>query len=51
MDLGKKFSLDQATLIIGRSSKCDIQVDQESVSRNHARIVRTGKSIAIRDLD
>ena len=50
MDLGKKFNLDTATVNIGRSSKCDIQVDQESVSRNHARIINTGKSLILRDL-
>ena len=36
--------------MIGRSSKCDIQIDQESISRNHSKIVNTGKSILIRDL-
>jgi diguanylate cyclase (GGDEF)-like protein len=36
--------------VIGRSSKCDIQIDQESISRNHTKIVNTGKSILIRDL-
>ncbi len=35
---------------MGRSSKCDIQIDQESISRNHSKIVNTGKSILIRDL-
>src|SRR5690349_16935073 len=50
MDLGKKFNLDTPTVNIGRSSKCDIQVDQESVSRNHARIINTGKSLILRDL-
>ena len=50
MDLGKKFNLDQPAIIIGRSSKSDIQVDQESVSRNHSKIINTGKSIILRDL-
>src|SRR5438094_151582 len=50
MDLGKKYNLDQATIILGRSSKTDIQIDQESVSRNHAKIINNGKSILIRDL-
>jgi diguanylate cyclase (GGDEF)-like protein len=50
MELGKKFNLDTPTLIIGRSSKSDIQIDQESVSRNHAKIENTGKSVIIRDL-
>jgi diguanylate cyclase (GGDEF)-like protein len=50
MELGKKFNLDAPSIIIGRSSKSDVQVDQESVSRNHAKIVNSGKSILIRDL-
>lgn len=49
-DLGKKYNLDTPSLIIGRSSKCDIHVDQESVSRNHAKIVNSGKRLLIRDL-
>lgn len=49
-ELGKKYNLDAASLVLGRSSKCDIQIDQESISRNHSKIVNTGKSILIRDL-
>jgi diguanylate cyclase (GGDEF)-like protein len=49
-DLGKKYNLDASTLVLGRSSKCDIQIDQESVSRAHTKIINTGKSIRIRDL-
>ncbi len=49
-DLGKKHNLDGATLVLGRSSKCDIQIDQESVSRAHSKIINSGKSIRIRDL-
>ena len=49
-DLGKKYNLDTPSLIIGRSSKCDIHIDQESVSRNHAKIVNSGKRLLIRDL-
>jgi diguanylate cyclase (GGDEF)-like protein len=50
LDLGKKYNLDQPAVIIGRSSKADIQIDQESVSRNHAKIINTGKTIMLRDL-
>src|SRR5207245_2126485 len=50
VELGKKYNLDVPTIIIGRSSKSDIQIDQESTSRNHSKIVNTGKSILIRDL-
>jgi diguanylate cyclase (GGDEF)-like protein len=49
-ELGKKYNLNAPSLVIGRSSKCDIQIDQESISRNHTKIVNTGKSILIRDL-
>jgi diguanylate cyclase (GGDEF)-like protein len=49
-ELGKKHNLNASSLLIGRSSKCDIQIDQESTSRNHSKIVNTGKSILIRDL-
>jgi diguanylate cyclase (GGDEF)-like protein len=50
IDLGKKFNLDKPSIIIGRSSKCDIQVDQESISRNHAKLINDGKTVEVRDL-
>ena len=50
MELGKKFNLEGQTIILGRSAKSDIQIDQESVSRNHAKIMNTGQSIILRDL-
>jgi len=49
-DLGKKYNLDAPNLVLGRSSKCDIQIDQESVSRAHSKIVNAGRAIRIRDL-
>lgn len=49
-ELGKKFNLDTTSVVVGRSSKCEIQIDQESISRNHSKIVNTGKSILVRDL-
>ena len=50
LELGRKYNLDTANVVIGRSSKSEIQIDQESVSRNHAKIINTGKSIILRDL-
>lgn len=38
-DLGRRMPLERATFTIGRSSQSDLCIDQESVSRNHARIV------------
>jgi diguanylate cyclase (GGDEF)-like protein len=49
-DLGRRIPLGPEPCIIGRSSKCDVQLDQESVSRNHARIARNGNVYGVRDL-
>jgi diguanylate cyclase (GGDEF)-like protein len=49
-DLGRKHSLEWPSVTLGRSNKCDIQVDQESVSRAHSKIISSGRSIRIRDL-
>ena len=50
LELGRKYNLEQATSVIGRSSKADVYIDQESVSRNHAKIINTGKSMILRDM-
>jgi len=49
-ELGKKYNIEASSMIIGRSSKCDVQIDQESVSRNHCKLINTGKSVMVRDL-
>lgn len=48
-ELGKKYKLGDST-VIGRSVKCDVQIEEDSVSRNHCLIKRTGRSYVIRDL-
>lgn len=50
LDLGKKYNVDQSTVVIGRSSKAEIQIDQESVSRAHCKLINTGQTILLRDL-
>ena len=50
LELGKKFNLNRPQIIIGRSSKADIQIDQEAVSRNHCKILNTGNAIMLRDM-
>jgi diguanylate cyclase (GGDEF)-like protein len=50
LDLGRKYNVDRPSIVIGRSSKADIQIDQEAVSRNHCKLINTGKSIMLRDL-
>jgi diguanylate cyclase (GGDEF)-like protein len=49
-DLGKKHSLDAPVTLLGRSASTAIQIDQESVSRNHAQILNSGGSVVLRDL-
>ncbi|CAN5243712.1 GGDEF domain-containing protein [soil metagenome] len=39
-DLGRRIPLEHGKFEIGRSSKCDLELDQDSVSRHHARIER-----------
>lgn len=50
-DLGRKYALTQRSTMIGRSSKVDIQVDEESVSRNHAVINSFEDRLVAEDLD
>jgi len=38
-------------LTLGRLRRCDVVIDLETVSREHAKIVRDGTSFQIRDLD
>jgi diguanylate cyclase (GGDEF)-like protein len=49
-ELGKRAPLGQATFEIGRSSKSDLPIDQESISRHHARITYDGQRHVIEDL-
>jgi two-component system, cell cycle response regulator len=50
LELGKKFNLTRSQMIIGRSSKADVQIDQEAVSRNHCKILNTGNAVLLRDM-
>jgi two-component system, cell cycle response regulator len=49
-DLGRRINLNRPQFIIGRSSKADIRIDQEAVSRNHCKIINPGNAILLRDL-
>ena len=51
VDLGKKYSLAQSSTLIGRSSKVDIQIDEDAISRSHAIIDNLGDEFVARDLD
>jgi diguanylate cyclase (GGDEF)-like protein len=49
-ELGKRVALPQSTFTIGRATKADLQIDQEAVSRRHARIEYSGARHTILDL-
>lgn len=49
-ELGKRASLGHGTFELGRSSRSDLCIDQESISRHHARIRFDGKRHVIEDL-
>jgi diguanylate cyclase (GGDEF)-like protein len=49
-ELGKRATVGRAAFQIGRSSKNELPIDQESVSRHHARITSSARAHYIEDL-
>lgn len=50
-ELGKRYELaKKQEVVIGRGGDCDIQVDRDSVSRRHAKVVRAGNGWSVQDL-
>jgi len=50
-ELGKRYELgSNEEVIIGRGADCTIQVDRDSVSRKHAKVVRDGAQWLVTDL-
>lgn len=49
-NLGRRHQLDKPALVIGRSDAAAIQIDQDSVSRDHAQIFISGAVSHITDL-
>ena len=50
-DLGKRLQLGTAPFEIGRSARNDLPIDQESVSRHHARLTFDGTDYWVQDLN
>jgi diguanylate cyclase (GGDEF)-like protein len=48
--LGEPMRLGWGSTEIGRSSRCEIALDQESISRRHARISWDGRTYRLKDL-
>ena len=49
-ELGKRIPLGQRAIECGRSIQTDVPLDDEAVSRRHARVAWTGSSYLVRDL-
>lgn len=48
--IGHKYVLKAGEILIGRSSQAQIQIDHESVSRRHARLMLTDQGVSLSDL-
>ena len=48
---GAEFSLDRASLVIGRTPENDIVLNHKSISRHHAKIIRDGEKYIVVDLE
>jgi diguanylate cyclase (GGDEF)-like protein len=49
-EIGRRYPLDRADMTVGRSQNCDVVLDQESVSRQHARIRFSAQGNSLEDL-
>jgi diguanylate cyclase (GGDEF)-like protein len=49
-EIGKRSALGGEVFEIGRSNKCELSIDQESISRHHARITFDGERHSVQDL-
>ena len=49
-DLGRKFTLTNQSLTVGRVDGCDIQLDEGEVSRNHCTVAHREGQVIIHDL-
>ena len=47
---GKQHMLDKAAIIIGRAVECDIVITSKRVSREHTRLQREGRKVAVEDM-
>jgi pSer/pThr/pTyr-binding forkhead associated (FHA) protein len=48
--VAEKRELSQGEVVIGRSSSCDLVLDDSAVSRGHARIEINGETVVSHDL-
>ncbi len=48
--VGQMFLLSKTETILGRAQECDVFLDDEGVSRHHAKVVRSGDTLVLVDL-
>src|ERR1700739_4599061 len=48
--MGKQWAIERSEISLGRASSCDICVDEKSMSKVHAKILRKDDEIQIVDL-
>ncbi len=51
VNLGKRFEIRNKEFIIGRSTQADVPINEENISRKHARIYKMNKIFVIEDLN
>jgi diguanylate cyclase (GGDEF)-like protein len=49
-EVGKMYKLDQGETVLGRSHRADVRIDDDSISRMHAKLVLNGQQVFIEDL-
>ena len=49
-DIGKSFDLKEDLTYVGRSSDVEVQINDQTVSRRHLKIIRRGKTYFVTDL-
>ncbi|MCU0977685.1 MAG: SpoIIE family protein phosphatase [Pirellulaceae bacterium] len=48
---GKVFAIQREETVIGRVAYCDVVLSQKNISRQHARVVRSGSDFFLEDMD
>lgn len=48
--MGRRYDLESSQYVLGRHPECDIVLESGSVSRQHAKVVKTGTSYQLEDL-
>ena len=50
-NMGQRYALGEAPLVVGRGDDCDLRIQDHSVSRKHARVEPTATGVFVQDLD